>query len=161
MIRLKSILGIMLAVHSLISFTSCSDNEENEPAAAPAAKSIAGTYHGDMTCSVMGQESVFNDMTFTVTATDDATVSVAISSFGEPPMQVPEITVTDVKVAGSDGTYSIAPTEFKGEMQNGKTYSGTLDGSYESDKLTIRFNLQYGSMPMPMICSFTAPKETK
>lgn len=159
MIRLKSILATMLAVLSLISFNSCSDKEDNEPAATPAAKSIAGTYKGDMTCSVMGQESIFNDMTFNITSTDDATVSIEISSFGEPPMQVPAITVTGVKVTGSDGTYSLASTEFKGEMSNGKTYSGTLDGNYASDKITIRFNLQYGSMPMPMICSFTAPKQ--
>lgn len=159
MIRLKSILATMMALLSLISFNSCSDKEEGEPVATPAAKSVAGTYHGDMTCSVMGQESIFDDMTFNVTSTDDATVSIEISSFGNPPMQVPAITVPDVKVAGSDGKYSLANTAFNGEMSNGKTYSGSLDGSYESDQITIRFNLQYGSMPMPMICSFTAPKQ--
>ena len=157
--RLKSILATMLVLLSLISFNSCGDKEEKEPAAAPAAKSVAGAYKGDMKCSVMGQESIFDDMTFNVTTTDDATVSIEISSFGEPPMQVPAITVTGVKVAGSDGTYSLASTEFKGEMSNGKTYSGTLEGKYESSTITIRFNLQYGSMPMPMICSFTAPKQ--
>ncbi|MCM1225003.1 MAG: calycin-like domain-containing protein [Muribaculaceae bacterium] len=157
--RYKSILATMLAVLSLLSFNSCSDKESDEPTDTPAAKSVAGTYKGDMTCSVMGQESVFEDMTFTVTASDDATVSVGISSFGNPPMQVPEITVPDVKVAGSDGTYSLASTKFEGELSNGKTYSGTLDGSYASDQITIRFNLQYGSMPMPMICSFTSPKQ--
>lgn len=157
--RYKCILATMLAVLSLVSFNSCSDKDDDEPVATPAAKSVAGTYNGDMTCSVMGQESTFEDMTFNVTATDDATVSIEISSFGEPPMQVPAITVPDVKVAGSDGTYSLASTTFSGEMSNGKTYSGTLDGSYASDKITIRFNLQYGAMPMPMICSFTAPKQ--
>ncbi|MCM1490265.1 MAG: calycin-like domain-containing protein [Muribaculum sp.] len=155
----KSILATTLAVISLISFNSCSDREDNEPADTPAAKSVAGTYKGDMTCSVMGQESTFEDMTFNVTSTDDSTVSIEISSFGQPPMQVPAITVTDVKVVGSDGKYTLASTSFNGEMSNGKTYSGTLDGSYASDQITLRFNLQYGAMPMPMICSFTAPKQ--
>lgn len=156
--RSKTILTFALALIALISCSSCSD-EKNEPQAAPAARSVAGTYKGDMTCSVMGQESIFGNMTFTVNAEDDATVSVRISEFGEAPMKVPSITIDGVKVAGSDGKYSLAATTFSGEMENGKTYSGTLDGSYESDKISIRFNLQYGSMPMPMICSFTAPKQ--
>lgn len=146
----------MLAVLSLVSFTSCSDDDE--PKATPAAKSVEGVYSGDMTCSVMGSESVFEDMTFTVTATDETSVSIKVSSFGEPPMQVPEITVPGVKVSGADGTYKLATTEVSGELSNGKTYSITLDGDFASKQLTVRFNLQYGAMPMPMICSFTAPQ---
>lgn len=162
--KIKSVLATMLAVLSLVSFNSCSDKEENEPVldeptAVSTAKDVAGTYKGDMTCSVMGQESIFEDMTFTVRATDDTTVSVEISTFGNPPMQVPAITVTGVKVSETSGTYTLTSTDFKGEMSNGKSYSGTLDGDYESSTITVRFNLQYGSMPMPMICSFTAPKQ--
>ena len=74
--------------------TSCSDNDDKP--AAPAAKSVEGTYSGDMSCTVMGSESTFEDMTFTVTATDDATVNVAIPSFGNPPMQVPQATQESV-----------------------------------------------------------------
>lgn len=155
---IKTMFAAMLAFLAVTTLASCGDDND-DPVETPAAKSVAGVYEGDMTCSVMGQESVFENMTFTVTATDDATVSIKISEFGEAPMKVPEITVPDVKVSGSDGTYALASTEFKGEMSNGKTYSGTLDGSYASDEITIRFNLQYGSMPMPMICTFTAPKK--
>lgn len=155
--KFKSILMAMMALIALVGFTSCSNDDE--PSQTPAAKSVAGIYKGDMTCSVMGQESTFEGMTFTVTAVDDATISVAISSFGEPPMQVPAITIDGVKVSGSDGTYALASTDFGGDLANGKTYSGTLEGGYTSDKITIRFNLNYGAMPMPMICSFTAPKQ--
>lgn len=154
----KPFFATMLAILSLVSFTSCSDNDD-EPEATPAAKSIVGTYKGDMTCSVMGQVSTFSDMTFVVTSTDDTTVEIQISEFGEVPMKVPAITVPGVKVSGADGKYALAATKAEGEMSNGKTYSITLDGGYESDRITIRFNLQYGSMPMPMICSFTAPKQ--
>lgn len=154
----KTVLAFTMALIALISFSSCSDKNDS-PQAAPAAKSVAGTYKGDMTCSVMGQESTFENMNVAVTAVDDATVNVQISEFGEAPMKVPSIMIEGVKVAGSDGTYSLATTTFNGEMENGKTYSGTLDGNYKSDVITVRFNLQYGSMPMPMICSFTAPKQ--
>ncbi len=58
----------------------------------------------------MGNESVFEDLTFNVDATDDATVDITLPSFGNPPMQVPQINVSDVKVSGSDGTYTLATT---------------------------------------------------
>lgn len=154
--RFKAVLATMLAVLSLVSFNSCSDDDDAP--ATPAAKNVEGVYKGDMTCSVMGSESVFEDMTFTVSATDDATVSIKISSFGEPPMQVPELTIPGIKVTGSDGSYKLVQTEASGEASNGKTYTITLDGDYASKQLTIRFSLQYGAMPMPMICSFTAPQ---
>lgn len=154
--RFKAVFATMLAVLSLVSFNSCSDDDDAP--ANPAAKEVAGVYSGDMTCSMMGSESVFEDMTFTVSATDDATVSVKISSFGEAPMQVPEITVPGVKVSGSDGTYKLAQTEVSGTTSTDKSYTVTLDGDFASKQLTIRFSLQYGAMPMPMICSFTAPQ---
>lgn len=147
----------MLAIISLVSLTSCSNDDD--PETTPAAKSVAGTYNGNMTCSVMGQESTFENMTFIVTAVDDATVTVQVSEFGEAPMKVPSITVSSVKVSGSDGTYALASTEFNGNTASGKAYSGTLDGSLASNAITIRFNLQYGAMPMPMICTFTASKK--
>lgn len=134
--------------------TSCSDNDDKP--SAPAAKSVEGTYTGDMSCTVMGSESAFEDMTFTVTATDDATVSIAIPCFGNPPMQVPQMTVAGVKVSGEDGSYALASTEFNGTTDGDKTYSGTLHGTAADKAVTIEFSLQYGAMPMPMICRFTS-----
>ena len=94
-----------------------------------------------------------------VKATDDATVSVTLSSFGNPPMRVPEISITGVKVSGTDVTYTLAPTQFSGTTSDGKAYSGTLQGNFAANTITVKFNLQYGAMPMPMICSFTASKK--
>lgn len=148
---------MMLCIGLSTGFTSCSDNEEDQPA-APAAKSIEGAYHGDMTCSVMGSESTFEDMTFTLAAKDDATVSLTMSSFGEPPMQVPEITIPDIKVSGENGTYTLATTNFDTES-NGKKISGVVQGTFADNTLDVKINLQYGNMPMPLICSFTATKK--
>lgn len=149
-------LALLIGAATLVS---CSDDKDNDKPATPAAKEIAGTYKGDMTCSVMGSESTFEDMTFTVTATDEATTSMTISSFGNPPMQVPEITITGIKVSGEDGNYTLAPTDFSGTTESGKQFSGTTRGSFAKGTLDVQFSLQYGAMPMPMICSFSAVKE--
>lgn len=139
------------------AFTSCSDKEEDEPA-LPAAREVAGTYSGDMTCSVMGQESQFEDMTFTVVAVDDSSVDITVSEFGQAPMAVPSFTVEGVKVSGAEDSYTLASTDFEGQTATGRAYSGKLQGSYSGTTLSVQFNLQYGAMPMPMICSFSAPK---
>lgn len=148
---------LCMSVMATLTFSSCSD-EKDEPS-TPAAKSVAGTYTADMTCSVMGSESVFENMTFTLTATDDTNVSMAIPSFGNPPMQVPDITITGIPVSGSDGTFALAATAFSGTTDAGRAYSGTVQGSFADNTLTVNLSLQYGSMPMPMICTFTAPKQ--
>lgn len=156
--KIKTIFAsLVLGLGLTVSMAACSDSDD-EPE-TPAAKSIEASYQGDMTCSVMGQESVFENMGVVVKATDDATVTVTLSSFGNPPMQVPEISIPDVKVTGADGTYTLAPTQFSGTTSDGKAYSGTLQGNFAANTLTVNFNLQYGAMPMPMICSFTAPKK--
>lgn len=154
----KNLFASMALLLFSATIVSCSDDKDDTPA-TPAAKEIAGTYKGDMTCSVMGSESVFEDMTFTVTAVDEATASMTISSFGNPPMQVPEISVNGIKVTGEDGGYALAPTEFSGSTADGKNYSGTAQGGYTDGTLSVKFSLNYGAMPMPMICSFAAPKE--
>lgn len=153
----KLLSAIMIMTFGLFALTSCGSDDKDEPQ-TPAARSIAGTYNGDMTCSVMGSEDLFEDMTFTVTAVDDSKVNITISSFGNPPMQVPEITIKNVAVSGSDGNYTIATTNFEGDLANGKKYSGVIQGNYASEQLNLQFNLQYGAMPMPMICNFSAPK---
>lgn len=157
--RLKTILGATVLSFGLVAtFSSCSDDKKDEPA-VPAAKSVAGSYTGDMSCTVMGQESVFEAMTFTVTTTDDATVAITVPTFGNPPMKVPEITVNGVKVSGTDGNYTLAPTEFNGTTADGKAYSGTIKGKLAESKLSLDYSLRYGAMPMPMICSFSAHKK--
>ena len=107
--RTAAFFTVMMLLAGITSvFSSCSDKDD-EPS-LPAAEYVAGTYTGDMTCSVMGNESVFEDLTFNVDATDDATVDITLPSFGNPPMQVPQINVSDVKVSGSDGTYTLVVT---------------------------------------------------
>lgn len=148
---------MMLCAGIAIAFVSCS--EKGDEPATPAAKGVEGIYLGDMTCTVMGSESVLEDVTCTVAADDDATVTVTVSPFGEPPMQVPSIAIPGIHVSGADGVYTLAETDFAGTTDSDKAYSGTLRGECAENTLTLRWNLNYGAMPMPMIFSFSATKE--
>ena len=153
--QFKFIFASLMAMLTLAILPSCSD-EKDEPA-APAARTIQGSYSGDMECSVMGSASTFENLTFSIDATDDATVTVP--AFGEAPMAMPSIAVAGVKVSEADGVVTLATTEVSGQTESGKNYSCTLSGSVTDNVLSIKFNLQYGAMPMPMICSSTATKK--
>lgn len=148
----------MLAIICIIGLQSCSDDKNVDPV-TPAAKTIEGSYHGDMQCSVMGNVSTFENVTFEISATDDATVTVTLPAFGEAPMALPSVTITDVKVSETDGVVTLAPTEVSGQTSTGKTYTCTLTGNVKNNVLDIRFNLLYGAMPMPIICSSDAVKQ--
>lgn len=148
----------MTLVLSLIfaaALTSCGDDDNDGPD-VPAAKEIAGTYYGDIDCTVMGQTDVFEDKTIVITATSDNEVNVTLDSFGEAPMALPSITVTGLKVKGNDGIYSVDATQFSGTTDAGKNYSGTIKVAYTNGVVKVDFQLQYGNMPMAMVCSFTS-----
>ncbi len=155
----KVMTAMLVAVVSLCLVPSSCSRDKDEPAPAVVAKSIAGSYKGSLKSVVMGTETTFDNVAVTLAAPDDATVDVAIGTFGTPPMAVPAFAVKGVKVTGANGTYTLATTEFSGTSTTGRNYSGTLQGSFAQDKLTVQFNLKYGAMPMPMVCTFTAPRE--
>lgn len=155
--QIKFLFATFMAVVIMTTFSSCSDDKD-EPA-MPAAKTVQGTYEGDLECTVMGSPSVFENKTFVVTATDESTVSVVLPAFGEAPMALPSITLTGVKVTEADGVATLATTEVSGQTDGGKTYTCTFSGTVQDKILKLKFNLQYGAMPMPMICSSTAQKQ--
>ena len=59
--QIKFLFATIMAVVCLTTFSSCSDDKD-EPA-VPAAKTIQGTYAGDLECTVMGSSSIFEDKT--------------------------------------------------------------------------------------------------
>lgn len=135
------------------TLSSCSDN--NDSPSLPAAKQIAGTYNGDMTCNVMTTTLQYEALTVTIKATDDATAVVTIPSFGgNGHNTLPSFDIPGVKVSGDDGKYLIATTEFSGTNKAGQAYSGTLHGNITDGTLTLEFTLHIGAMPMPMNCVF-------
>lgn len=148
---------MMVALCCLVGISSCSETKENTPA-TPAAKNIEGLYYGDIDCSVMGQVSTFEEGAFQIAATDEATVTVTLPSFGEGTMLLPSIPITGVKVYEADGVTTLKQTQTTGQTTEGKNYTCTLTGTITGKKLSIKFTLVYGAMPMPMICSSEALK---
>lgn len=157
--KLKTLLSATLCMAlGLCALTSCSSDEKDEPD-TPAARSIAGSYTGDMDCTVMNSTDKMENVTYTVTATSDDAVSITIPSFGNPPMQLPEITVENVKVSGNKGAYTIDELTTSGTLSNGKAYKITIAGTATDSNLKLNANLVYGNMPMPMILSFDGTKK--
>lgn len=153
---LKSLSSVLILLTLTFSFTFCS--KDNNPDETPAAKEIAGEYTNIMNVNVMGNKSIFSDVTFTLTAISDNKVRISVSEFGEDPMAIPAMDICEAKVVGKDGNYVIEETAFENVNSANKKYSGTLAGNYTSNKLNLNINLTYGAMPMPMICTFSSPK---
>lgn len=142
---------LCLAVAGTLS--SCS-NKDDEPS-LPAAKQIAGTYVGDITCSVLNTELKYENLSVKLKATDDATIVVTIPSFGgNGHNTLSSFDIAAVEVSGNDGIYKIATTKFSGTNDAGQAYSGTLQGDMAEGILTLEFVLHIGAMPMPMTCKF-------
>jgi hypothetical protein len=153
----KSIFATMLAcVCVTLGFASCSSDSDDE---LPAAQAVAGSYHNDMTCTVMGSESTFEDLTFVVKTVDESHVTVVVPSFGSGSMLLPSFEVTPVVVTGSEEACVLAETDFSGTTDSGMAYSGTLAGTYENGTLNLNMSLKPGAMPMSLICTFSAPKK--
>lgn len=154
---------MLLCLGFAAALTSCSDKEDepSDSVASGAAAKVAGTYSGDMGCIVMNTPFNFEDMTIEVESVDDDTVEINIPSFGPSSMnmKMPALTVPGVKVTGEDGSYTLATTEFDETTDEGKSYSGKISGSYNNNELKISYELRYGNMPMPMVCSYTGVKK--
>lgn len=150
---MKNLIAIAAALLLSLNLLSCSDKED-APENGSTAEKIAGTYNGSIQASAMGQDLNFDDVKVDVTSVSDNAVDISFASFGNPPMVLPEIVIKDVEVAGSEGAYSLASTEFSGTSTDGKSYSGTIRG-YVDSRLNLQMELHYGAMPMPLICSYT------
>lgn len=155
--NLKFIYGAIMAVISIVSFTSCGDDDE--PQGIAAAKEVTGTYVGDMSVTVSSSESVTEDLTFVVTATSDETVTIKTPSFGSSPMAMPSVEIKNVKVSGADGKCTFADTPFDFVTDAGKQCIGTIHGSYSNGVINLEYSMKYGNMPFNMVCKFVAPKQ--
>lgn len=156
---LKSFSASLFALFAIIAIASCSDNNDEPGITSTAsAKSVEGVYIGDLDCSVMGSTDTFADLSFSIVATSDDTVTITLPAFGETPMELPSITVPDIKVTETDRGTALTTTEVSGTTDTGRNYTCTLSGEFSDDIFNVKFNLQYGAMPMPLICTAKASK---
>ncbi len=158
--KFKTMLAMMLALVSMcVAFTSCGDDDDD--VVTPAAKEVAGTYVSNLDMTVMGETSTYENATIKLEVVDDATVKVVLPAAGEGMMALPSLEVPAVKVAGSNGSYTLSQENYTGSITvNGeeKNYTVTLQGTFKNNTLTLNYQLQYGKMPMPMIGKFEATK---
>ena len=158
--KFKTMMAMMLALVSMcVAFSSCSSDDDNNTVAA--AKEIAGSYTGSLDMTVMGEASTHNNLTMKIEAVDDATVKVTLPACGECMMALPALEVPAVKVSGSNGAYAFSQESYAGTVTvNGaeKKYTVTLEGTFKDNTLTVKYSVQYGKMPMPMIGKFVCKK---
>ena len=157
--KFKTMMAMMLALVSMcVAFSSCSSDDDKTVA---AAKEIAGSYTGSLDMTVMGEASTHNNLTMKIEAVDDATVKVTLPACGEGMMALPALEVPAVKVSGSNGAYAFSQESYAGTVTvNGaeKKYTVTLEGTFKDNTLTVKYSVQYGKMPMPMIGKFVCKK---
>ena len=158
--KFKTMMAMMLALVSMcVAFSSCSSDDDNDTVAA--AKEIAGSYTSSLDMTVMGQASTFDNLTMKIEAVDDATVKVTLPACDKGMMPLPALEVPAVKVTGSNGAYAFSQENYAGTVTvNGaeKKYTVTLQGTFKDNTLTVKYSVQYGKMPMPMIGKFVCKK---
>lgn len=161
---LKKIAFMMFAATAVcLGFTSCGDDDDNSTASN--AETLAGTYSGDLTITVMGSTSE-SEGDYVVTKVDDSHVSLTTPAAGSGAMALPALTVENIPV---ESVTVEGVTAYKASISE---YSGTItvDGAEKAytfknlaivktgDNVAIAYSLQYGKMPMAMACTFTNKK---
>mgnify|MGYP002523230540 CR=1 FL=1 len=158
--KFRTMMAMMLALVGMcVAFSSCGDDDDDNTTAA-SVQEIVGTYVGDMTTKVSTSESTSENVEFKIEKVDDTHVNVILPAFGEAPMALPSITVKNLAVTASDGTYTIPQTAFDQTLENGKKISNTaIAATVKDGKMHIQFAMQYGNMPFTMNCSSDATKK--
>lgn len=155
---LFSSLALCAAAASMTLFTACDKNNDPDDPSKALSEQVQGSYTGDMTCTVMNSPSTYEGMVYEVSTNGNSAVDITLPGFGEGAMKMPDITVTGVVLKEKGDVTELAPTQVQGTSETGKTYQCTLAGSVAGDELTLSYNIQYGAMPMPLICTVTAHK---
>lgn len=158
--KFKTMMAMMLALVSMcVAFSSCSSDDDDNTAGG--AKEIAGSYTSTLETTVMGKASTFDNLTMKIEAVDDATVKVTLPACDKGMMPLPALEVPAVKVSGSNGAYAFSQESYAGTVTvdgEEKKYTVTLQGTFKDNTLTVNYQLQYGKMPVEMICKFVCNK---
>lgn len=161
--KIKTMLAMMLALVCMsVAFSSCGGDDDDNTTAAAAAQ-VVGTYTGDLTIKVSTSESTTEGLEFKVEKVDDSHVNVTLPAYGEGKMYFPGLTIKNLSLTGSNGTYTIPETSFDQKI----TYNGeekviqksAITATFTNGKMQLKYAMQYGIMPMVMTCSSDATKK--
>lgn len=174
--KIKKFLAMMIAAGALsVGFASCGDDDDDDDnddngqtstiTKKSLAESLAGDYTGEYSLTVSTSTST-DTVTYSIKKIDDTHVSLTTPSAGSGAMALPSITINNIPVS----TSSVSGTEVISASL--AEVSGTIvvndaEKSYKfsdlvivstGNKVSIAYSLQYGKMPMAMVCSFKGEK---
>ena len=144
----------------LPALVSC--DKDDDPTAADA---IIGTYSGSIGYTVMGFDPGTIEGEFDLKIlkdkedNDDVTVVIPECTFAPPipnarPITIPSLTVDDVDVTASGNVYTFKEDSFNLTI-DGRPYEGSnLIGTVNGKKVTLKYQLKPGTMPMDILFSF-------
>lgn len=90
----KNLLFLLMAVFAL-SFTACSDDDDDDT----LAKSVEGTYAGDLNVNVGGTDTEIKNKEIGLKATGDNTITLSLKDFTFMNMNVGDIVIPNVIVS--------------------------------------------------------------
>lgn len=159
---MKKILAFVIAATSLFALASCNKDDEKT---VPAAETLAGTYNGTYTLTVMGTSDE-GSAAFVITKVDDNTITLTTPTAGEGAMSLPSITTPNLTVTkttvDSKEVIKASSDKISGSITvsgEEKTYNFTdLVIVGDGTAVSIGYSLQYGRMPMAMVFAFTGNK---
>lgn len=161
--KIRKIMAMMIAAVAVcVGFVSCGDDDEETIA---VAQTLAGSYSGELSTTVMGSESKDN-ATYEIKKIDDTHVSMTTPAAGSGMMALPSITLDNIPVTTSNKNGSEVVSASIDKVSGSITVNGAEKSYTFSDvvivnsgnKVSIAYSLQYGKMPVAMICSFVGNK---
>lgn len=175
--NLKRILCGFAAVAALLSFSSCSD-ENDEPETPSITDKYVGKFNGTISLTVADQFTYDADIAVTISASDDETISVTFPSYSLTETMMGDLTLGTVTITGleydeakggfyrsygGEGITQHFKAEQNGTVLNDKDFplndpSSILVTVGENGKIVIENPFKLGAMPLPLTARFEGTK---
>ncbi len=162
--KIKSFMTMMAAAMAVVLVTSSCSKDDEEELEAPVATQVAGSYEGEESIVIMGDEEK-ETVTFEFTKASDTTLDMIIPQMGsEGPMVIPALTVKDILLTKSGSVVTGKLASYNGKVTNAKGeekeyFVSNVVVSFNEKTVVASFSLKYGSMPFDFVTSFTGTKK--
>jgi len=141
----------------------CSCSSDDDDPEVPAATQVAGSYEGDESVLVMGEETKESEI-YVFTKATDTSVDLTVPQTGEGGMMViPAFAVKSIPLTKSDNTITGNLASYSGKVTDAKgaekEYTiSDLTVIFSGKTVVTTFSLKYGAMPFAMTTTFTGTK---
>ena len=128
---------------SLLTFIACGDDDD-DPVVTDNAALIAGTYNGDLSVKIEGQDDVVTKSDLALERTGDNKVKVSLKNFSFGELSLGDIIVDNIPVTKSNEKFNLAATTtavtldlFGAPISVDVTVSGTVEGNKLDLKIAV------------------------